>query len=141
MKTFNGTVKTVDGVKRFVPLYPALWGTMLNKCKEDQPATIYFKEIKQVRSLKSNSLYWVYLGIIESETGNEVDDLHKLFKKKFLPWKIKEVYGEKLLKLTSTTELSTDEFSEYMLKIERETGIPIPDPKAYKENRDSAELR
>jgi hypothetical protein len=140
MKTFNGTVKTIDGVKRFVPLYPALWQTALNKCKDDQPATIYFKEVKQVRSLKSNSLYWVYLGIIEAETGNEVEDLHRLFKKKFLPYSVKEVFGEKLLKLTSTTELSTDEFSDYMRKIERETGILVPDTKIYKDERDSAPM-
>ena len=139
-RSFSGTVKAIDGVKRFVPNYPALWQHRLNKCKDGQVCEIDFRENKKIRSLRQNNLYWLYLGVIEAETGNEIDDLHRLFKKKFLPWKIKNMYGEQILQLTSTTELTSDEFTEYLMKIERLTGIPIPDVKGYAEERDSAPL-
>ena len=139
-RRFTGTVKVIDGKKKFVPDHQALWQTRLNQCKEGSICTIDFSEKKYVRSLSQNNLYWLYLGVIESETGNEVDDLHKLFKKKFLPWTIKEAFGEKLLKLTSTTELDSTDFTNYLMKIEQLTGVPIPDTKGFREERDSAPM-
>lgn len=139
-RTFTGLIQVIDGKKRFVPNHPALWQHRINKCPEGQAVEVDFREIKKIRSLSQNNLYWLYLNIIEEETGEEVDDLHRIFKKKFLPFEVKEKFGEKFLKLTSTTELTTDQFMEYMAKIERETGVPIPDVKGYKDERDSAPL-
>lgn len=91
------------------------------------------------RSIKQNSFYWLYLTIISRETGNEVEDLHGLFKRQFLPivsgmvrFKKKDgtVMQHSYKKLKSTTELSKSEFTEYMDKICAMTEVPIPDPEA-----------
>jgi hypothetical protein len=36
------------------------------------------------RSTEANALYWKWIGIIASETGNEREDCHKFLAKKFL---------------------------------------------------------
>lgn len=86
------------------------------------------------RTLPQNSLYWAYLHIISRETGNDIDDLHNSFRYSFLPPQFIEVNNintnkvDMVSSLRSTTSLSTAEFTEYMQRIEAETGIPIPNP-------------
>ena len=84
-------------------------------------------KIKGVRSLPQNSFYWLYLEIISKETGNNVDDLHRLFKGLFLPKKTVVFKGKEYLMSGSTTELSKGDMSMYMDRICAETSIPIPD--------------
>jgi hypothetical protein len=84
------------------------------------------------RSLSQNALYWVYLEVICEETGNEsAEDLHEYFKQKLLPRRIAKIKGRSgeydVEKITSTTSLTKSQFSEYMEKIERLTGVAIPD--------------
>ena len=85
------------------------------------------------RSLSQNSYYWAYLHIVETETGNNADDLHEYFKRTLLPpkfIKIKGKRGEKEIKIPkSTTELSKLEMGEYLDKISAMTGVSLPDPK------------
>jgi hypothetical protein len=137
-RTFYGTIQLINGVKRFAPKFPKIWQHVLNQLKEGQICVIYFKIVKRVRSLSSNNLYWLYLSIIEQESGEDEDTLHEIFKKEFLPWEVKKKFGITYEKLTSTTELSTDEFSVYMRRIEALTGILIPDTEGWKNERDSA---
>lgn len=137
-RTFYGTIQKINGLHKFVPTEQKLWQTMLNKLKEGQICVVYFKICKRIRSIPQNNLYHLYLSVIESETGEEHDDLHLFFKKEFLPWEITQKWGRRFVKLTSTTDLSVDEFMDYMAKIERLTEIPIPDTKGFKEERDSA---
>lgn len=87
------------------------------------------------RSISQNSYYWLYLTVISHETGNDVDDLHGFFKRKFLPITsgvivLKGGMQHTYKKLTSTTDLSKAEFGEYLDKICAETGVPLPDPEA-----------
>ena len=84
-------------------------------------------KVKGVRSLNQNSLYWKYLEIISAETGNNVDDLHRLFKGLFLPKKIVVFKGKEYLMSGSTIELSKGDMSMYMERINAECGVPIPD--------------
>lgn len=81
---------------------------------------------KSRRSLDQNSFYWLYLGVIERETGNLATDLHELFKRKFLPPIPKKILGVEFKIPASTTELNKAEFSEYLDKISALTNVPIP---------------
>lgn len=83
---------------------------------------------KNKRSLSQNAFYFLYLGVIENETGNTVDDLHELFKRKFLKPVEKTIMGQQIKLPNSTTNLSKHEFSEYLDRICALTNVPIPDP-------------
>jgi len=74
-----------------------------------------------------NGLYWIYLGLIEKETGNNANEMHEYFKRKFLKPKNLTMFKENIKIPGSTTDLDKFEFSEYMNKIEILTGILIPD--------------
>lgn len=92
---------------------------------------------KQIRSNQLNRYYWkVVIGIMAGETGNTPDDLHEMFKYKFLREEkryIKILGGQEPLEKTpSTKTLSNAEFTDYYKKIQRwsaeECDIYIPDP-------------
>lgn len=80
------------------------------------------------RSGQQNRYYWEYLGLIESETGQDANELHEIFKRLFLPPKF-VLYKSKEIKLPSTTTtLSKSDFSDYLDKICAESNVPLPDP-------------
>lgn len=93
--------------------------------------TIEVQERKSTRTMNQNSYYWLYLGIIAEETGHSTEDLHELFKGKFLSSGIKEIFGEKVRSKQSTTQLSVGRFVEYLMQIEELTGVPLPDTSEY----------
>lgn len=80
------------------------------------------------RSQSQNNYYWLYLGVIEYETGNNANDLHEYFKRIFLPPRYITVMGAELRIPRSTTELSKVEFGEFLEKICALTNVPLPDP-------------
>jgi len=82
---------------------------------------------KRLRSTNQNSFYWLYLGIIADETGDNIDDLHQFLKRKLLPPQFITVHGETIKIPASTTKLDKLEFSRYMEKINALTGVPIPE--------------
>ena len=93
--------------------------------------TVDVTEKRAGRSISQNSLYWLWLTCIEHETGNNRDDLHDIFKHKFiLPTEV-EMFGEKIMKWT-TTDKDTSQFKNYLDKIQifasTELGIKLPDP-------------
>lgn len=98
------------------------------KSHEGKTYEIYLRESK--RSLSQNAYYWVYLEIIEQETGNIASNLHELFRRTLLPPKFITVMGKELKVPRSTTELSKAEFAEYLEKISAECGVPLPDREA-----------
>ena len=87
---------------------------------------VTLEEDKDVRSLGQNRLYWLYLGIIEDETGNTADDLHEYFKRKYLPPHLVNMFGKEVQLPATTTKLDKLAFTEYLDKIGAESGIPIP---------------
>lgn len=90
-------------------------------------------ERKPKRSERQNAYYWLYIGIISNETGFTPDELHTMFKGKFLTREIKEVMGQKVRITKSTTDLSKSEFAEYIMEIETFTGIQTPNTDDYYE--------
>lgn len=100
--------------------------TYLNQIK-DGKYKITVQEVKKIRSLSQNNLYWLYLTAISVETGeDDIRLLHEIFKRKYLPPVIKTLKGKNYNLPGSTTRLTKFEFMEYMNKIERDTEIPIP---------------
>lgn len=84
---------------------------------------------KHIRTTSQQAFYWVYLGVIERETGENANELHEFFKRKFLPPVFRMVRGEEIEMPRTTKTLSKSEFSEYLDKIAALTEIPLPDPK------------
>lgn len=114
-------------------------------CKERKGKTLKITEQINTRTIGQNNLYWLFLGLIEYETGNNASEMHEYFKRKFLPpkfIKIKIGETEKEIKIpSSTTDLNKIDFSDYLDKISAETGVPIPDTQAYHDYYESAPLK
>jgi hypothetical protein len=92
---------------------------------------IEISEHKKSRSVAQNRLMWMWLNLMAKETGNEPDDLHTLFKIKFLGTETKTVYGTTMEIPQSTTKLTTKEFTGYLDRIEAlatDIGIRLPHP-------------
>lgn len=100
---------------------------------------VSIEQEKWVRSTSQNKFYWAYLRIIANETGHTEDDLHALFKRKFLPPEFKTILGVEVKLPASTTKLDKISFGEYMDKILAMTGIPIPDPKLLVSVKDTVD--
>lgn len=99
--------------------------------KENDGKEFRIEPLVRTRSLSQNNLYWMYLDIIERETGNNANDLHEYFRRTLLPPKFIKVMGQEVKIPASTTDLKKHEFSEYMEKISAETGVAIPDTESY----------
>lgn len=123
---------------------------------EGKPLVVTIAPECRKRSVAQNSLYWKWLSVIERKTGNDKDQLHFEFKKKFLINILKrddKEYAEMCLALsvlkqteseqfeaiangvireTSTTRMDTKQFTEYLQQIEAyalaKLGISLPVP-------------
>lgn len=110
-------------------------------CKDNIGKTLKIEKQISTRSLNQNQLYWLYLGVIERETGNNANELHEYFRRTLLTPKFIKVLGKEIKIPKSTTELSKLEFADYLDKISAETEIQIPDSEAYNNFQDSAPLK
>lgn len=86
---------------------------------------------KPKRTSLQNAFYWVYLDLISVSSGHTPMEIHTWAKGKFMSEGITEVFGEKVRKVKSTTDLNRSEFVEYLSKIEEATGVPVPDPEPF----------
>ncbi len=78
---------------------------------------VVIKEHRHPRSISQNSYYWgCVLEIISEHTGHTADEVHEIFKNKYLAEE-KEFAGEKVRVARSTAGLNTKEFTEYLEKI------------------------
>jgi len=92
----------------------------------DGEVSIEIKKWQRDRTLDQNALYWKYISIICSHTGDNIDDTHEYFKRKFLPPRFVTVLGQKIRLPASSKKLSTKEFTDYLDQICALTGVPIP---------------
>ena len=127
-KDFSAEIEEVDGKKKLRISSPDWYQTQINKFKTGEKVSIYISSRKPKRSEAQNRYYWgVYLPLIANETGErDLDRLHILFKGKFLTTGIVYVLGEKVRITKSTASLSKNDFSEYIMAIEAETGVQAP---------------
>lgn len=94
---------------------------------------ITVKPYKKIRSMNQNAYYWgVILTIIAKETGHTPEELHEIYKKKFLQTTAIQFKDGKTYDVAiSTSLLKTDEFGRYIDRIiadASEYGINIPSP-------------
>lgn len=90
--------------------------------------------IETTRTDAQNKYYWVVLQIMAGSLGTTPNELHEYFKSEFLP--AQEYFTlVRHKRLTSTTEQTKDQMTEYIDKVIRfaaEQGIIIPDIEEYK---------
>ena len=93
--------------------------------------TVDITERRIKRTISQNGLYWLWLTCISHETGNDKDDLHDYFKKKYLEPEDSKLFGETFLRW-STRDLTSNMFKFYLDKIHgfasTELAITLPDP-------------
>lgn len=102
------------------------------------PVVVQVETRRKVRSYKSNRRYWgavigTALDEAESFTGHTKDELHEIFKRRYLKPRLVKFKGEEY-PIWSTRNLTDGEFVEYCLKIETdlaEMGIRIPTPDEF----------
>lgn len=94
-------------------------------------ATLRIEVDRGRRSNQQNRYYRLVLGLISDHTGDEVDDLHELFKQRFLAPRMVTVLGEEM-PIWTTTNLDADAFKDYVERIRRfalmELQVQTPDP-------------
>ena len=90
-----------------------------------------YKVYRIKRSLKANRLYWMWLRCIKDETGNDDETLHQYFRKRYLPYIVRQVFDEEVAVIPSTADLDSKQFSDYLehIRVEMlEQGIFLPQP-------------
>jgi hypothetical protein len=79
---------------------------------------VNISEHKYIRSISQNDRYWLMLKELGSYLGYTDIELHDLLKYKFLAEQ-KEIAGQLVVVIKSTSSLNTEEFSEYNRNVER----------------------
>lgn len=110
---------------------------------EGKKVLVTVQRIHNKRSLNQNRYYWMCLRIISYHTGHDDEELHTIFKAKFLPKR--EIVFKDIRYMTSgsTTDLTKGQFVEFMMNISAEAssmGIILPSPEDYKRGLDEAVL-
>lgn len=104
----------------------------IDKCPAGQMFHVEIKRHSPKRTVPQNRLYWLYVACIVDETGNDRDTIHYELRRRFLPVQEKQFAGTVTLRLTSTTELDTAQFKNYIDRIiqfaQSDLGIALPDP-------------
>jgi hypothetical protein len=80
--------------------------------------SIEITKYKKDRTASQNKLMWMWLGIISNDTGESPENLHNIFKLRFLGTEKIQSMGYSIEIPKSTTKLTTQEFTDYLDKIE-----------------------
>lgn len=70
-------------------------------------------ERKPIRNLSQNDKYWAILDGLSDHLGYTKDELHELLKYKYLKY-AKEIAGQPVVVVPSTSDLDTAQFAEYI---------------------------
>jgi len=123
---FGAIIEMKDNKRKLRLNSPIFFQAQLEQFPLNTKLTLWFDTKMPTRSTQQNRYYFLYLGIISQETGEEVEILHLFFKGKFLSQGITEIFGHKVRKVKSTSKLNKSEFCEYLQRIENLTDIPLP---------------
>lgn len=127
---FRGEVVEEGGRKRLKVTTETLYQRIIESFKEKTKLVLTVEEEKNKRSITQNAYYWVYLGVISNETGDDPNSLHEYFKRALLPPKFIQVRGKEIKIPSSTGDLNKIEFGEYLDRIVAETNVALPDREA-----------
>ena len=104
---------------------------LIAKLNLEKPWEVTVARKTKKRTLSQNGLYHQWVGIIAEETGNDHEDVHDEFKRRWVPPKEIEIFGEKRMR-QSTTDFDTRGMTDYMEKVYAfsvgELGILLPLP-------------
>lgn len=133
----NFPAKIIDGKLRVNS--PDLFKQHLAKFTEQDLLIVSVEKPKKIRSNQQNRYYWGgVLGTVSLETGHTTEDLHEIFKRKFLPKRFIVWNGKEVAMVGTTTELTTKEFNEYIERIiaycSSELLMTTPTPEEYLNN-------
>lgn len=114
------------------------------------PVSVDVKVCRSKHSQKARGYYYgVVLKLISEHTGYDVNELHELFKRRFLKPVVKDVLGEEI-EVWTIAESDSLEFFDYVEDCRRvgaEMGVETPDPdanwkaKAERERAEQVEAR
>ena len=124
MKPLRGEVKNGELV-----IYAKSAFRSFKEKLEGKQIVLKLTQFREKRTLPQNKYYWWILEYIEEETGNNRNDLHQLFKDKFLSKEVM-VLDETSKSYVSTTKLNTKEMTDYIEQIRQfmnEWGLYIPE--------------
>lgn len=92
---------------------------------------LVFRKQEKRRSNDQNRLLWLWLTCIANETGNDKQDLHDYYCRKFLCRNV-EIGGKTELVVTGTSGLNTETMAYFLDKVQAdaasELGIRLPSP-------------
>lgn len=96
------------------------------------PVSFRLSKRTDQRSLNQNRYYFgVILATISEFTGHDVNDLHCIYRDRYLPEKFITLGGREVSVRKTTTDLTPKEFSEYCERIiveaGTELGVAIPE--------------
>ena len=124
---------------RFVLRSPEILGRCLGKIEAmffspnaKTDLEVIVQEHKTKRSTDQNNRYWMLLRKFSEETGHSVDELHEIFKHDILGSETMKnpITGEEHVATKGTSNLSVDEFLQYMQRVEQtmaDYGIVVPE--------------
>ena len=79
---------------------------------------VSIREHQDSRSIQQNKRYWSLITELSSHLGYNTDEMHSIMTYKFLSYK-KEMLGDEVVIVPSTTKLKIKEFNEYYDKVEQ----------------------
>lgn len=127
---FTGKIVLLPEGRKIEITTPSAYKKALDSYEVNQKIVIEIDKLTFKRSLQQNRYYWLYLGIIEAETGEIAQNLHEYFRRTLLPPKFIKVMDKEIRIPCSTTELNKSDFVLYLDKICSLTGVPLPDIEA-----------
>lgn len=121
--------KLGDAIRVWSEIHKMLFVHVMSKLAEGTELWLTISEKRPTRTEAQHRYYFMYLGMIAEETGEEKEVLHELFKEKFIKpqEKMYHTTGQIVQIYPSTKDLSIKEFMDYIKEIEVETGILSPD--------------
>jgi hypothetical protein len=91
----------------------------LGRIPVDEAMELSLRPYKPTRSQEQNKRYFKLLELISQKTGHDRDELHDLFKNRFLGTVEIELNGEKHTVLRSSRKLKVAEFNDFMTRAEQ----------------------
>lgn len=125
---FNVPVK--DAVLQFEDWHQREMNTFCRE-REGKVVTVQLSDLRSIRSLEQNRLYWKIVGLIADHSGHSKNAIHTYLKREYLGMEPREVFGQVVEEVPSTTELTIKEMTAYLEQViafAGELGIVVPLP-------------